>query len=147
MRHATALLYHVCAVASRNIRFASCGTSGELTVWTRYVHYQHVHSRKLGSVHPGWRHLTFPQFLHRNVEKTYWRLERVLADAPLPPTVHSVAKSPCSTHVISLVRVRSAVGDSPKRWPLHSSSRGIWNLIQCCAVVTWASEILKVVVG
>jgi hypothetical protein len=39
MRHATALLYHVCAVASRNIRFASCGTSGKLTLWTRYVHY------------------------------------------------------------------------------------------------------------
>jgi hypothetical protein len=35
MRHATALLYHVCAVASRNIRFASCGTSGKLTLWTR----------------------------------------------------------------------------------------------------------------
>jgi hypothetical protein len=32
MRHATALLYHVCAVASRNIRFASCGTSGTLFV-------------------------------------------------------------------------------------------------------------------
>jgi hypothetical protein len=29
MRHASSLLYHVCAVASRNIRFASCGTSGE----------------------------------------------------------------------------------------------------------------------
>jgi hypothetical protein len=38
VRHATALLYHVCAVASRNIRFASCGTSGKLTLWTRYVH-------------------------------------------------------------------------------------------------------------
>jgi hypothetical protein len=37
MRHATALLYHVCAVASRNIRFANCGTSGKLTLWTRYV--------------------------------------------------------------------------------------------------------------
>jgi hypothetical protein len=37
MHHATALLYHVCAVASRNIRFASCGTSGKLTLWTRYV--------------------------------------------------------------------------------------------------------------
>jgi hypothetical protein len=37
MRHATSLLYHVCAVASRNIRFASCGTSGKLTLWTRYV--------------------------------------------------------------------------------------------------------------
>jgi hypothetical protein len=37
MRHATALLYHVCAVASRNIRFASCGMSGKLTLWTRYV--------------------------------------------------------------------------------------------------------------
>jgi hypothetical protein len=37
MRHATALLYHVCAVASRNIRFASCGTSGKLTLWTRYA--------------------------------------------------------------------------------------------------------------
>jgi hypothetical protein len=37
MRHATLLLYHVCAVASRNIRFASCGTSGKLTLWTRYV--------------------------------------------------------------------------------------------------------------
>jgi hypothetical protein len=35
--NATALLYHVCAVASRNIRFASCGTSGKLTLWTRYV--------------------------------------------------------------------------------------------------------------
>jgi hypothetical protein len=29
MHHATSLLYHVCAVASSNIRFASCGTSGE----------------------------------------------------------------------------------------------------------------------
>jgi hypothetical protein len=38
MRHATSLLYHVCAVASRNIRFASCGTSGKLTLWTRYVY-------------------------------------------------------------------------------------------------------------
>jgi hypothetical protein len=38
MRHATALLYHVCAVASRNIRFASCGTSGKLALWTRYVY-------------------------------------------------------------------------------------------------------------
>jgi hypothetical protein len=37
MRHATALLYHSSAVASRNIRFASCGTSGKLTLWTRYV--------------------------------------------------------------------------------------------------------------
>jgi hypothetical protein len=37
MRHATALLYHVREVASRNIRFASCGTSGKLTLWTRYV--------------------------------------------------------------------------------------------------------------
>jgi hypothetical protein len=32
MRHATALLYHVYAVASRNIMFASCGTSGKLTL-------------------------------------------------------------------------------------------------------------------
>jgi hypothetical protein len=39
MRHATALLYHVCAVASRNIRLASCGTSGKLTLWTRYVYF------------------------------------------------------------------------------------------------------------
>jgi hypothetical protein len=31
------LLYHVCAVASRNIRFARCGTSGKLTLWRRYV--------------------------------------------------------------------------------------------------------------
>jgi hypothetical protein len=30
MRHATSLLYHVCAVASRNIRFASCATSGNV---------------------------------------------------------------------------------------------------------------------
>jgi hypothetical protein len=37
MRHATALLYHVCAVASRNIRFASRVTSGKLILWTRYV--------------------------------------------------------------------------------------------------------------
>jgi hypothetical protein len=37
MRHATALLYHVCAVASLNIRFASYGTSGKLTLWTRNV--------------------------------------------------------------------------------------------------------------
>jgi hypothetical protein len=37
MRHATTLLYHVCAVASRNIRFASCGTNGKLTLLTRYV--------------------------------------------------------------------------------------------------------------
>jgi hypothetical protein len=37
MRHATALLYHVCAVASRNISFASCGTSGKLSLWTRYI--------------------------------------------------------------------------------------------------------------
>jgi hypothetical protein len=40
MRHATALLYHVCAVASRSIRFASCGMSGKLTLWTRYVHHR-----------------------------------------------------------------------------------------------------------
>jgi hypothetical protein len=39
MRHATALLYHVCAVASRNTRFASCGTSGKLTLRTRYILY------------------------------------------------------------------------------------------------------------
>jgi hypothetical protein len=39
MRHATTLLYHVCAVASRNIRFASCGTSGKLTLWTCLVLY------------------------------------------------------------------------------------------------------------
>jgi hypothetical protein len=39
MRHATALLYHVYAVVSRNIRFASCGTSGKLNLWTRYVSY------------------------------------------------------------------------------------------------------------
>jgi hypothetical protein len=38
MHHATSLLYHVCAVASRNIRFASCGTSGKLTLWTCLVH-------------------------------------------------------------------------------------------------------------
>jgi hypothetical protein len=31
------LLYHVCAVASRNIRFASCGTGGKLTLWTCLV--------------------------------------------------------------------------------------------------------------
>jgi hypothetical protein len=37
MRHATSLLYHVCTVASRNIRFASCGTSGKLTLWTCLV--------------------------------------------------------------------------------------------------------------
>jgi hypothetical protein len=40
MRHATALLYHVCAVASRDIRFASCGTSGKLTLWTRYLGFE-----------------------------------------------------------------------------------------------------------
>jgi hypothetical protein len=40
MRHATALLYHVCAVASRNIRCASCGTSEKLTLWTRFVLFQ-----------------------------------------------------------------------------------------------------------
>jgi hypothetical protein len=34
MRHSTSLLYHVCAVASHNIRFASCGTSGKLTLRT-----------------------------------------------------------------------------------------------------------------
>jgi hypothetical protein len=28
---------NACAVASRNIRFASCGTSWNLTLWTRYV--------------------------------------------------------------------------------------------------------------
>jgi hypothetical protein len=44
MRQATALLYHVCAVASRNIRFASCGTSGKLTLWTRYVSWNHLYS-------------------------------------------------------------------------------------------------------
>jgi hypothetical protein len=44
MRHATALLYHVCAVASRNIRFASCGTSGKLTLWTRYVRHEDASS-------------------------------------------------------------------------------------------------------
>jgi hypothetical protein len=37
MRHATSLLYHVCAVTSQNIRFASCGTSGKLTLWTCFV--------------------------------------------------------------------------------------------------------------
>jgi hypothetical protein len=37
MHHATSLLYHVCAVASRNIKFASCGTSGNLTLWTCLV--------------------------------------------------------------------------------------------------------------
>jgi hypothetical protein len=37
MCHASALLYHVCAVASRIIRFASCGTSGKLTLWMHYV--------------------------------------------------------------------------------------------------------------
>jgi hypothetical protein len=31
------LLYHVCAVASLNIRFARCGTSGKLTLWTCLV--------------------------------------------------------------------------------------------------------------
>jgi hypothetical protein len=36
MRHATSLLYHIWAVASR-IRFASCGTSGKLTLWTCLV--------------------------------------------------------------------------------------------------------------
>jgi hypothetical protein len=41
MRHATALLSHVCAVASLKIRFASCGTSGKLTLWTRYVYVMH----------------------------------------------------------------------------------------------------------
>jgi hypothetical protein len=50
MRHATALLYHVCAVASRNIRFASCGTSGKLTLWTRYVLHSFVkHSMSFSS--------------------------------------------------------------------------------------------------
>jgi hypothetical protein len=51
MRHATALLYHVCAVASRNIRFASCGTSEKLTLWTRYLHniiLKPMNSRTLG---------------------------------------------------------------------------------------------------
>jgi hypothetical protein len=38
MRHATSLLYHVCAVASRNIMFASCGSSGKLTLWTCLVY-------------------------------------------------------------------------------------------------------------
>jgi hypothetical protein len=38
MRYATSLLYHVCAVASRNIRFASCGTSGKLSLWTCLVY-------------------------------------------------------------------------------------------------------------
>jgi hypothetical protein len=37
MRHATSLLYHVCAVASRNIWSVSCGTSRKLTLWMRYV--------------------------------------------------------------------------------------------------------------
>jgi hypothetical protein len=49
MRHATALLYQVCAVASRNIRFASCGTSGKLTLWTRYVCYVEENSPLLWS--------------------------------------------------------------------------------------------------
>jgi hypothetical protein len=47
MRHATAFLYHVCAVASRNIRFVSCGTNGKLTLWTRCVYCGVVHD--LGS--------------------------------------------------------------------------------------------------
>jgi hypothetical protein len=37
MRHATSLLFHVCAVASRNISFGSFGTNGKLTLWTFYV--------------------------------------------------------------------------------------------------------------
>jgi hypothetical protein len=51
---------------------------------TAWVHYQQVYDRKLGSVHPEWRYLTCPQFLHRNVKKTYWRLVWVLVDAPPP---------------------------------------------------------------
>ena len=35
--HATSLLYHVHAVASRNKWFTSCGTSGKLTLWTSLV--------------------------------------------------------------------------------------------------------------
>jgi hypothetical protein len=38
MRHAMSLFYHVRAVASCNIRFASCGTSGKLTLWTCYIY-------------------------------------------------------------------------------------------------------------
>ena len=37
MRHATSLLYHVQAVASRSKWFNSCGTSGKLTLWTPLV--------------------------------------------------------------------------------------------------------------
>jgi hypothetical protein len=50
MRHATSLLYHVCAVALRNIRFASCGTSGKLTLWTCYV-FGYILSKISLSVH------------------------------------------------------------------------------------------------
>jgi hypothetical protein len=39
MRHATSLLYHVCTATSCNVRFASCGTSGKLTLWTCYIYH------------------------------------------------------------------------------------------------------------
>ena len=37
IRHATSLLYYVYAVASRNKLFTSCGTSGNLNLWTSLV--------------------------------------------------------------------------------------------------------------
>ena len=37
MRHATSLLYHLQAVASRNKWFNSCRTGGNLTLWTPLV--------------------------------------------------------------------------------------------------------------
>jgi hypothetical protein len=47
MRHATSLLYHVYAVASRNIRFARCATSGKLTLWTCLVDKTLIINKKL----------------------------------------------------------------------------------------------------
>jgi hypothetical protein len=63
MCHATALFYHVCAVASRNIRFASCGTSGKLTLWTRYVH---AYPLSVGHDAAGQVQFYFCNFLSRN---------------------------------------------------------------------------------
>jgi hypothetical protein len=62
MRHATSLLYHLCAVASRNIRFASCGTSGKLTLWTRLLSSLTVEQTISSSKY---YHLSFPNVFKR----------------------------------------------------------------------------------
>ena len=46
-RHATSLLYHVHAVASRNKWFISCGTSGKLILWTPLVFIEIMNKKSL----------------------------------------------------------------------------------------------------